>query len=154
MGSDPAARRYFFDEGLRFACTGCGRCCTGAPGQVLLSDPEIERLAAHFGRDRGTFLRDYTHRVPDGISLRERANGDCILLEGKGCSVHDLKPTQCGTFPFWANNLRNEENWRATERRCEGIGQGRLYSREEILALVNQEQTRTWENPGSGGDAP
>ena len=145
MTTDPAARRYFFDAGIRFECTGCGRCCTGAPGQVLLTDGEITRLAAHFGLDDQRFLRDYTHRVPDGISLRERANGDCILLEGAGCSVHALKPAQCGTFPFWANNLRNEANWQATVERCEGIGRGRLYSREEILSLVNQETTRTGE---------
>jgi Fe-S-cluster containining protein len=145
---DPStARRYFFDAGLRFACTGCGGCCTGSPGQVLVSETEIARLAAALGLTPESFRRTHTRTVPDGVSLRERENGDCVLLEGTRCSVHAVKPAQCGTFPFWAANLRNEQAWEATRRRCEGIGQGRLYSREEILDLVNQTCVRTEEIP-------
>jgi uncharacterized protein len=144
---DPSTERaYFFDAGLRFSCTGCGRCCTGAPGQVLLEEEEVDRLVAFLGLDRAEFLAQYTRSVMDGLSLRERENGDCILLQDRACRVHAVKPAQCGTFPFWPGNLRSETAWKQTAQRCEGIGQGRRYTREEILALLARQRTRTAES--------
>ena len=35
----------WYHEGLRFECTGCGDCCTGAPGYVWLTEEEIRALA-------------------------------------------------------------------------------------------------------------
>ena len=35
----------WFDKGLKFKCTGCGRCCTGSPGYVWLSLNEIEVIS-------------------------------------------------------------------------------------------------------------
>lgn len=144
LPSDPSTERaYFFDAGLRFECTGCGACCTGAPGQVLVGSREVETIAAHLGINPNEFYRRYTRPVPDGTSLTEHGNGDCVFLEGGRCSIHAVKPVQCGTFPFWAGNLRSEAAWAATVRRCEGIGRGRLYGRAEILALLHQERVRT-----------
>ena len=39
----------WFKDGLRFTCTGCGDCCSGAPGFVWVSEEDIERLANHLG---------------------------------------------------------------------------------------------------------
>jgi Fe-S-cluster containining protein len=148
---DPStARRYFFEDGLRFECTGCGACCTGAPGQVVLVDGEAQRIAAHLGCDVREFFAAFTRPVADGVSLAEHGNGDCIFLENRACRIHAVKPAQCGTFPFWRNNLRTETAWERTRLRCEGIGRGRLYSRDEILALINQDQTRTEESTWTG----
>jgi hypothetical protein len=36
----------WYKDGLRFTCTGCGDCCTGAPGYVWVNKEEIEALAA------------------------------------------------------------------------------------------------------------
>ena len=33
---------WYAEEGLAFECTGCGDCCTGAPGYVwVIRDPEF-----------------------------------------------------------------------------------------------------------------
>ena len=39
----------WYRDGLRFECTQCGKCCTGAPGYVWLTIPEIYRIAEFLG---------------------------------------------------------------------------------------------------------
>ena len=41
----------WYRDGLKFACTGCGDCCTGEPGYVWVNKAEIETLAAAVGLD-------------------------------------------------------------------------------------------------------
>ncbi len=35
----------WFEDGLRFRCTRCGNCCTGAPGYVWVNDEELSAIA-------------------------------------------------------------------------------------------------------------
>ena len=35
----------WYADGLRFACTQCGNCCTGEPGFVWVNDAEIAAIA-------------------------------------------------------------------------------------------------------------
>ena len=54
-----APQRYFFDGGLRFACTRCGRCCTGAPGIVYLTRKAVLPLAQYLGLSETETSRRY-----------------------------------------------------------------------------------------------
>jgi len=48
--SDPlkmAKKELWYKPGLRFKCTECGACCTGAPGYVWISEKEIKAVAHH-----------------------------------------------------------------------------------------------------------
>ncbi len=137
-GRRPEDRAYFFDAGLRFECTGCGRCCTGAPGTVFMNRETSERIAAHLGLSRAVFLRRYAYPFKGGHSLREKPNGDCIFFSEGKCDIYPVRPTQCRTYPFWPETVRSEAAWRETCAACPGIGQGRLYSREEIIAQVQE----------------
>ena len=130
-------RAYFFDAGLRFGCTQCGQCCTGAPGTVFMNATESARIATHLGLPVAEFLEKYAYPTEGGHSLREVGdNFACILFREERCTIYDVRPTQCRTFPFWAENVRSEAAWKRTCRACPGIGQGRLYLREEILAIA------------------
>jgi len=112
----------WFKKGLKFHCTGCGKCCTGAPGFVWLSEEDIERLCKHFQLEREDFLKRYTRKVGKKISLLEdKKNYNCIFLRGKECSVYEGRPSQCRTFPWWTDNLKSEKDWRETAAICEGI---------------------------------
>ena len=138
--ADPSMdRSYFFDDGIHFQCTECGECCRGAPGQVYVSGEEIQRLAAETGCTPEAFVASHCRPIPGGFSLLEKENGECIFLENDRCRVHHCKPMQCATFPFWTHNLRSEARWLQTCRHCEGIGQGRLYTREDILRILNHQ---------------
>ena len=138
--------KYFFDSGIRFECTQCGKCCTGAPGVVRVTDGEISSIAAHLEIPRDEFARDCLRPVEnsDGLeprsdakfSLTERPDGSCIFFAEGKCRVYSARPAQCRTYPFWLKNLRTEEAWRRAERDCPGIGQGPLRDREEILRTI------------------
>ncbi len=47
------------------------------------------------------FIQRYTRLALNrqGLALEEKANGECIFLEGQDCSVQRVKPTQCQAFP-------------------------------------------------------
>jgi Fe-S-cluster containining protein len=102
-----------------------------------VNDRESTAIAQRLGLSKVKFLDKYAYPVKDGHSIREKENGDCVFLNGKLCGIYEDRPTQCRTFPFWPEILRSEANWSATCKDCEGMGQGRLYSKEEIMTILN-----------------
>jgi Fe-S-cluster containining protein len=126
----------WYEKGLRFSCTECGKCCTGAPGYVWVTAADVARLAKAKGLTPDAFSKAYVRRVGGRLSLQERANGDCVMLEGKRCSVHEVKPRQCVTYPFWSETVDRPEDWEAEAAKCPGVGSGDLYTAAEIDALV------------------
>lgn len=112
----------WFDEGLRFKCTGCGKCCTGSPGYVYLSLTDLERLADHFQLTPTEFAKKYTRLVDGQYALLDKPNsGDCLFLENKQCTVYETRPIQCRTFPWWIHNLREPSDWEEAAKSCEGV---------------------------------
>ena len=136
MMAEPA---YFFDKGIRFTCTECGQCCTGEPGRVRISREELEALAGHLALSPGELIEGCLVHGPDGFRIREKPNGDCHFFKNNRCGIYDFRPRQCRTFPFWVNNMRSEKAWEKTCARCPGIGEGRHYTRDEILAILQDE---------------
>ena len=125
----------WYHEGLRFTCTQCGDCCTGAPGHVWVTNEEIVALAAAIGEEVAAFEDQYVRRVGARKSLKELSNGDCVLLDGqRHCSAYGARPRQCRTWPFWDSNLKTPEDWKHTCSVCPGSGRGQLHTLEEIEA--------------------
>jgi hypothetical protein len=129
----------WYEDGLRFQCTGCGDCCTGAPGFVWVNKREIAAMAEQLDVDVETFEARYVRVIGIRKSLVERRNGDCILFDKKTrkCTVYESRPRQCRMWPFWRSNLRTSEDWAQTCRDCPGSGTGRLYSLDEIEAQAS-----------------
>jgi Fe-S-cluster containining protein len=124
----------WYSDGLKFHCTGCGDCCTGAPGYVWINQAETEALAAATGLSVPEFERRYVRYVGVRKTLKERTNYDCVFLDAdtRKCTVYKSRPRQCRTWPFWDSNLRTPEAWAATCEVCPGSGQGKLYQLEQI----------------------
>ena len=133
----------WFHDGLRFACTRCGNCCTGAPGAVRVNAAEVAALAELLALDLAGFLARYTRRLDDGTtSLVERENHDCVFWDRElGCTVYSRRPTQCRAWPFWRRNVASPEHWSAAARGCPGIGQGELHSAAEVAHVAAQDGT-------------
>jgi Fe-S-cluster containining protein len=129
----------WYADGLRFECTRCRACCTGEPGYVWVTKVEMERIATFLDMPVEEFSRNYCRRVMLSISLRERQNGDCVLLGPEGCLAYPVRPSQCRTFPFWKSNLGSPRRWEAARRRCPGVGRGRLYTLDEIERIMRAE---------------
>src|SRR5882724_7649642 len=76
-----APNEPWYQEGLRFECTRCGNCCTGAPGFVWVSPEELVELARLLNLPVETVRALYTRAASRGPTLREKANGDCIFFD-------------------------------------------------------------------------
>jgi uncharacterized protein len=127
----------WFKDGLPFTCTQCGHCCTGAPGFVWVTEEEIEKIAEFRGEPVREFTALNTRKAKGRVSLREKANNDCIFWEkDRGCTVYPVRPAQCRTWPFWGSNVETPEEWEKTVAVCPGSGQGELIPVEEILRRV------------------
>jgi Fe-S-cluster containining protein len=126
----------FYDDGLRFQCTRCSRCCRHTPGYVFVSENDIARLSRFLGLARGEIIRRYCRQVSFGIvkriSFTEKQNLDCVFWENDGCSVYEARPLQCQSFPFWSSNVASRAEWEGWISQCPGIGQGRIHSKGEI----------------------
>jgi Fe-S-cluster containining protein len=129
----------WFEKGLRFECTQCGDCCTGAPGFVWVNTEEIAALAQEVGMDVETFEAKYVRKVGIRKSLIEYANGDCVFFDpqARKCTVYNGRPRQCRTWPFWQSNVQSEEAWKQTCEVCPGSGQGKLYPVEHVLHQIS-----------------
>jgi uncharacterized protein len=129
----------WYQEGLKFSCTGCGDCCTGAPGYVWVNKAEIEALAAALRITPEEFQRRYVRMVGIRKSLIEFANGDCVFFHGESrtCQVYDARPRQCRTWPFWQSNLASPAAWQDTAERCRGCNRGQITPLSGILTQLN-----------------
>jgi len=128
------ADQPWYRDGLRFQCTQCGNCCTGAPGYVWVNAEEMAALAAELGMALEAFQDRYTRRVGAKTSLIEYPNGDCVFFDNQArrCSVYNARPRQCRTWPFWDSNVKSPDDWAYTCSICPGSGQGKLHSLEQI----------------------
>jgi len=114
----------WYKEGLRFKCTGCGQCCTGAPGYVFVSDEEAIAIAKRLNISLTQFIAEYARRINGRLALKERLvnkNYDCVFLDGKRCTIYEDRPKQCRTYPWWQENVDSKKSWEEEALRCEGI---------------------------------
>ena len=132
----------WYHKGLPFQCTQCGKCCTGSPGYVWVSDPEIQEMANSLQITIPTFKRLYLRRIDNRWALVERnsQNHSCVFYQNQKCQVYTSRPLQCRTYPFWKENLNSEESWKLAAEECEGIHpEAPLFSEECITrALMEQ----------------
>jgi hypothetical protein len=96
-------------------CQRCTACCRW-PGQVLLSDAEITRLASFKNLSEHDFIQQFTRLRQDkrGLALKDQPDGACIFLEGENCAVQPVKPQKCREFP-------NLWNFPSFEKVCHAI---------------------------------
>lgn len=90
-------------------------------------------LAKGLGMTVRQFMETQTCRYFDNVALHI-IKGACQFLDTKTnkCKVHEFKPKQCRTYPFWKSYLSSRDDWDAERYRCEGINSGRLISVDEI----------------------
>jgi len=83
-----------------YQCDRCTVCCKW-PGDVRVEDEEIESIASFLGMETQAFIDQYTRLRTNrsGLSLIEKENHECIMLDGKNCRINSVKPHQCKGFP-------------------------------------------------------
>jgi Fe-S-cluster containining protein len=129
--------KRFYSDGIRFQCQGSGGCCRsrGPYGFVYLTLEDRRQLAAHLELATGSFTRRYCDQSEGDFFLKHPERDCCFLVDGR-CAVYAARPLQCRTWPFWPENM-NPRVWREEiVSLCPGVGKGRLYSAEEIEAIL------------------
>ena len=112
---------YEFDPSF---CESCGgKCCTGESGYIWIDEGEILKFCAAFGMSKDEFESKFLIRVGLKRSIKEKPYDDgfaCIFFDekNKNCSVYELRPKQCRTFPFWDYFKKNLKELRAE---CIGV---------------------------------
>lgn len=111
----PANRGVMLDVENFYVCQRCTACCRW-PGDVRLEEEEVPRIAAFLGLSEADFIERFTRLRTNrqGLSLIEKENHECVMLENGGCRIHEVKPSQCAGFP----NRWNFEGWRKV---CEAV---------------------------------
>lgn len=133
----------WYKEGLRFKCTECGKCCSGTPGFVWVSEEEMLGMAQVLNISIEFFKRKYVRRRDNRYALVEQKSKNspdynCIFLKDKKCLVYQSRPTQCRTFPWWPENLTSKASWQAAAQECEGISdQAPLVPYAQIVQQLN-----------------
>ncbi len=107
-----------------------------------LSVEEGDRIAARIVGDGATaaaLLGELWVETPEGTLRIDVEDGDaCPLLgDDERCSVHDIKPLQCASYPFWSEVVASRWTWRREAFACEGIrDDGDLYAGSAVADLV------------------
>ena len=111
----PANRQVVLDPKVHYVCQRCTACCKW-PGDVRLEEDELQPIAGYLGIPLQEFIATYTRLRTNrqGLSLIEKENHECIMLDGNSCRIHEVKPSQCAGFP----NKWNFPGWREV---CEAI---------------------------------
>lgn len=138
----------WYRDGLRFACTRCGNCCTGLPGTVRVSKGELRALARFHEMAPEDFARAFTEPIKGGgVSLRSKSNYDCVFWDREaGCTVYAHRPRQCRTWPFWRTVVATPQTWAEEARHCPGMNHGPHHDAGSVR--------RTSENDGTSGLPP
>jgi len=77
-------------------CCACANCCKVM--SPLLSARDIRRLADHLGIQKAQLINDYL-RPSDEKGKYAFAQIPCRFLHEQRCSVYDVRPGDCRSFP-------------------------------------------------------
>lgn len=96
---------YKFDP---IRCSTCeGNCCIGESGYIWITSDEIEKLSLFLGKSVDEVIASDLKKVGYKYSIDEikldEDNFACKFfdLNKKQCSIYEVRPKQCRTFPFW-----------------------------------------------------
>jgi Fe-S-cluster containining protein len=74
-----------------FKCERCGRCCI-CINPIVITQREAQMISKKKKKPVSEFV--------NGLSIKKEKYEPCPFLEGKDCSIYNLRPTSCKTYPF------------------------------------------------------
>lgn len=112
---------YKFDQNGCYSCQA--RCCRGQKGNIFVSKDDIENISNFLDLNVDIFKLDYLRKEGYRYSIKDLLNDgsyDCVFYDKNtnGCSIYQVRPNQCKTFPFW-NYFK--ENIEEVKKECPAI---------------------------------
>lgn len=111
-----------WDKGLKFSCTGCGKCCLNE-GEVWFDVNEFTELVnslhlpaedvldAYAEETMGNWVKVKSKHFPIGGKQIE----GCVFLseaDQRSCTIYEQRPLQCRSYPFWPELLKSKKRWK------------------------------------------
>jgi Fe-S-cluster containining protein len=116
---------------VRFECQpDCFKCCA-KPGFVYMNQKDVRQAAEFLNLSQKRFKSEFLKKQYDMWYIEVEDDNPCPFLTFEGCAIHEAKPVQCKTYPFWRENMETPKHWELTASFCPGIGKG-----SELLANV------------------
>ena len=78
-------------------CTACANCCRVATTRI--TDRDVEKLARYFRMSKERFMAEYTQEDEEEGRILKKNESGCVFLDGNLCSVYEVRPHTCVTFP-------------------------------------------------------
>ena len=132
---------YDFPKDARFICEKCARCCGDTEDtvrHVLLLKTEAEKISNKMTKQIEEFADEIFGFEPYIYELKKtEADGKCIFLDKKRCTIYDIRPLICRFYPFELKNLGNNDYSFLFTTKCEGIGQGPILEKHFFDFLFN-----------------
>ena len=131
--------KWWEKEPVRFECqSDCVKCCV-KPGIVHFDREDIRNAADFLKTSPAEFkktylIRDEGERVLEGGEAGE----PCTFLTDQGYGIHEGKPKQCSSYPFWRENMDSKSMWRLVGGFCPGIDIGPMVPLEAIKSFLKK----------------
>lgn len=138
-------QKQWWDAGVRFECQQSGKCCVshGEYGFVYLTLKDRQNIAKELGLTTRAFTAEYCSKTDGVFHIADKGGPTCTFLKNKMCTIYKVRPTQCRTWPFWPETMGAKAWKKDVVQFCPGVNKGRLHSKEEIQATI--EEQAQWE---------
>jgi hypothetical protein len=104
---------------MNFNCKKCGKCCT-AKGFLYVNLNDVVNISEFLKIKKDDFINNYLHKDNDDKYYLGGSDNSCHFFQ-KGCTIYDVRPYQCRSYPFWYYIVRSKEEWNKESRFCKGI---------------------------------
>lgn len=131
--------KWWEKEPVRFECQpDCFKCCI-KPGIVHFDRADIRRAANCLQTSPLKFRSKYLTRDEGEWVLEVGEEGEpCTFLTDQGCGIHEGKPKQCSSYPFWRENMDSRSMWRLVGGFCPGIDIGPMVPIATIKSFLKK----------------
>lgn len=130
--------KWWEKEPVRFECQAdCFKCCC-KPGLVYFDREDIKKVSSYLDCTPKEFKATYLVHDDGHWALEVEDDAPCPFLTTKGCGIHEVKPKQCGAYPFWKENLQTKNMWRMVSGFCPGIDKGPMVTLETIKSFLKK----------------
>ena len=124
-----------------FDCRMCGHCCEGKGG-IVVSPSDLQRLCDFLRMPADAVIAAYGEQAGGKLKIRCGEDGYCIFFrQGKGCIVHEGKPSICKDWPFFRGKIEYPESLALAKDFCPGINPDishEDFAREGMAYLENE----------------
>lgn len=128
--------KWWEKEIPRFECQpDCFKCCS-KPGLVYFDTEDIRNASKNLGLTTAKLKSEFLEKEDGHWHINVEEDKPCPFLDFTGCVIHEAKPRQCRTYPFWRENLHSKNLWKLTAGFCPGIGKGPIVPPESIKKML------------------